>query len=175
MRTLSILALTLAAGPLLAQAKPAPSAVADARSLWKDASDWVVQSAVDFPEAKYGFKPTPEVRSFGELIGHVAGAQHMFCAISLGEKPPAEDAVEKAAKTKAALIEAMKASNTFCARAYAQADAATTGMVELFGTQRTRRYVLLENAMHDMEHYGNIVTYMRINGMVPPSSKPAPK
>lgn len=174
MQIRSILTLAFVAGPLLAQAKPAPSAVADARSLWKDASDWVVQSAVDFPEGKYDFKPTPDVRSFGELIAHVAGAQHMFCAIALGETPPAEDAVEKAAKTKTALIAAMKASNTSCERAYAQADGASLGMVDLFGTQRTRRYVLLENAMHDMEHYGNIVTYMRINGMVPPSSKPAP-
>lgn len=175
MRIPSLIALAVAGGPLLAQAKPAASPVADARALWKDASDYVVQSAVDFPEAKYGFKPTPEVRSFAELIGHVAGSQAMFCAIALGEKPPAEDAVEKAAKTKAELIAAMRASNAACAKAYAQSDAAATASVDLFGTRRTRLYTLLENAMHDNEHYGNLVTYLRINGMVPPSSKPAPK
>ena len=118
MRIRPVALFAFTAASLLAQA---PSPVADARALWKDASDYVVQSAVDFPEAKYGFNPTPEVRSFGELIANVAGAQHMFCAIALGEKPPAEDAVEKSARTKAALIAAMRESNMYCARAYAQA------------------------------------------------------
>ena len=52
-------------------------------------------------------------------------------------------------------------------------DAATTGKVDMFGTQRTRLGALIQNAMHDDEHYGNLVTYLRMNGMVPPSSKPA--
>jgi uncharacterized damage-inducible protein DinB len=169
----SLLVAAFAACPLLAQ-KPAPSPVADARTLWKESSGYVLQSAIDMPEDKYAYKPTPAVRSFGELIGHVAGSQMMFCAIALGEKPPAEDAVEKSAKTKAALVDAMRASSTYCERAYTQADGAVSAMVDLFGTPRTRLYTLLENASHDMEHYGNIVTYMRMNSMVPPSSKPAP-
>ena len=173
MATRSLIVLAVVAGPLFGQGKPA-SAVADARALFKEASDYIIQSAVDFPEAKYGFKPTPAVRSFGEIVGHVAGSQAMFCAIALGEKPPAEDAVEKSATTKAALIEAMRATTSGCARAYAQSDAAATAMVDLFGAQRSRLYTLLSNAMHDNEHYGNLVTYLRMNGMVPPSSKPAP-
>jgi uncharacterized damage-inducible protein DinB len=172
MNTRSLVVLAFAAGPLLAQGKPAPSAVADARELWKEASDYIVQSAVDVPEDKYGYRPTSAVRSFGEIIAHVAGAQSMFCAIALGEKPPAEDAVEKTAKTKAALIDAMRASNSYCARAYAQCDAQATASVDLFGATHTRLFTLMMNATHDNEHYGNIVTYMRINGMVPPSSKP---
>ena len=126
------------------------------------------------PESKYGYKPTPEVRSFGELIGHVAGSQLMFCAIALGEKAPAEDAVEKAATSKADLVKALDASNAYCARAYAQSDAAVSQSVSLFGSTQTRLYTLLINATHDNEHYGNIVTYMRLNGMVPPSSQPRP-
>jgi hypothetical protein len=98
----------------------------------------------------------------------------MFCAIALGVKPPAEDAVEKSAKTKAALVQALKESNDYCARAYNQTDAAAAASVELFGAQRSRLYTLLENATHDSEHYGNIVTYMRLNKMVPPSSRPRP-
>jgi uncharacterized damage-inducible protein DinB len=168
----SLFVLACAAGPLLAQARSASSAVADARELWKEATGFIVQSAIDMPEAKYGYKPTPAVRSFGELIGHVAGAQSMFCATAMGEKPPAEDAVEKTAKTKAALVEALRASNKYCERAYAQSDAAATASVDLFGTQRTRLYTLMMNAMHNNEHYGNIVTYLRLNEMVPPSSKP---
>jgi uncharacterized damage-inducible protein DinB len=173
MRTSSLLVLAFAAGPLLAQAKPAASPVADVRDLWKQATSYILESANDMPEAKYAFKPAESVRSFGELIGHVAGSQSMFCAIALGQKPPAEDAVEKGAKTKAALIAALKASNADCDKAYAQADAALGAKVDLFGQQKSRLYTLMMNATHDNEHYGNVVTYLRMNGMVPPSSKPA--
>jgi uncharacterized damage-inducible protein DinB len=148
--------------------------MSDARDLWKQASDFVLQSATDMPEAKFSYKPIATVRSFGEIIGHVAGSQSMFCAIALGEQPPAEDAVEKMAKTKAALIEAMRSSSAYCAKAYAQSDAAAGAMVDLFGEKRTRFFTLMENATHDNEHYGNLVTYLRMNGMVPPSSRPAP-
>lgn len=134
-------------------------------------SDYVLQSAMDVPEDKYAFKPTPEVRSFAELFAHVAGAQSMFCAIALGEKAPAEDAVT--ATTKADLIAAIKQSNTNCERAYAQGDAAVGASVGMFGEQHSRLYVLVMNATHDAEHYGSLVTYMRMNGMVPPSSKPS--
>jgi uncharacterized damage-inducible protein DinB len=150
---------------------PSPSAVSDTRAHWRTMSGYVLQSAMDVPEEKYSYKPTPEVRSFGELFAHVAGAQSMFCAMALGEKAPAEDAVK--AKTKAELIEALKTSNTNCERAYDQTDAATASNVDVFGQQHSRLYTLMMNATHDAEHYGNLVTYMRMNGMVPPSSKPA--
>ncbi|MES2177048.1 MAG: DinB family protein [Gemmatimonadota bacterium] len=179
MRTTALLLLTIAAAPVVAQtatpattktmATKAGSAVADIRSHWRTMSGYVLQSAVDVPEAKYAFKPTPEVRSFGELIAHVAGAQSMFCAMALGEKAPPEDAVS--AKSKADLIAAMKQSNQNCERAYAQSDASVSANVDVFGEQHTRLYALMMNATHDAEHYGNIITYMRINGMVPPSSK----
>jgi uncharacterized damage-inducible protein DinB len=169
-RNLLVAAIVLAGVTSVASAQ---GAVADTRALWADAVHNVVESAKDMPEAKYGYRPIAGVRTFGELIGHVAGSQEMFCAIALGQKPPAEDAVEKQAKTKAALIAALEKSNKSCEAAYAQSDAAATGKVELFGAQHTRHYTLVMNAMHDDEHYGNIVTYLRMNGMVPPSSKPA--
>ena len=151
----------------------AQGAVAETRSLWAETMRNVIEAAKDMPEAKYGYRPIATVRTFGELIGHVAGSQEMFCAIALGQKPPAEDAVEKAATTKAALVAALEKSNKSCDAAYALSDAATTGKVDMFGTQRTRLGALIQNAMHDDEHYGNLVTYLRMNGMVPPSSKPA--
>ena len=165
-RALTMLVFT--ASPLLAQGS---SAVATSRMLWGDVTNYLVQSAMDMPEEKYSYKPTPAVRSFGELIGHVAGAQNMFCAIALGEKPPAEDEVEKAAMTKDALVKALKASNDNCRRAYAQSDADAAAAVNAFGQQQSRLYVLMMNATHDNEHYGNIVTYMRMNKLVPPSSR----
>ncbi len=175
MLTRSLVLLAAAAVPSFAQgASSAKTNTGNAATLFNQVRDFIMQSAVDMPEAAYSFKPTPEVRSFGELIGHVAGAQHVFCAAALGDKPPAEDAVEKAAKTKAALIAALKASNDYCAKAYQQTDAAAAASAEIFGEKATRMLALLENVTHDNEHYGNIVTYMRMNKLVPPSSKPRP-
>ena len=168
----SLAILCAAATPAFAQAASATANVDNARLLWEGVRGYITDAAADVPETLYSFRPTPDVRTFGQLIGHIAGSQKMFCAMALGEKPPAEDAVEKAATTKAALSAALKESNDYCARAYKQTDAATAPMVDLFGQQRSRLFVLLENATHDNEHYGNIVTYMRINKMVPPSSKP---
>jgi uncharacterized damage-inducible protein DinB len=147
------------------------SPTADVRAQWRTTSGYVLQVAMDVPEEKYSFKPTPEVRSFGELFAHVAGSESMFCAMALGEQPPAEDAVT--ATSKAGLIDALKQSAKNCERAYAQSDAAVAGSVNLFGAQRSRLYTLIMNANHDGEHYGNLVTYMRMNGMVPPSSRPS--
>src|SRR5262245_22654586 len=118
-----VVGLALSAAPAFAQT-PANPNVANARMLWEDVHHYIAESAVDVPEALYSYRPTPEVRTFAELLGHVAGSEKMFCAIALGEAPPAEDAVEKAAKTKAALIAALKDASTYCARAYAQTDKA---------------------------------------------------
>jgi uncharacterized damage-inducible protein DinB len=145
-----------------------------ARLLWEGVRDYISQAAADFPESKYDFRPTPEVRTFGQLIAHVAGAQEMFCSIALGDKPRDEGAVEKTAKTKAELLAALRRSNEYCARAYGQSEDRGAVVVDLFGDKRPVLFVLLENATHDNEHYGNVVTYMRINGMIPPSSKPRP-
>jgi uncharacterized damage-inducible protein DinB len=168
----SLVLLCTAAAPVFAQAGSATSNVDNARMLWEPVRGYITEAAADVPENLYSFRPTPDVRTFGQLIGHIAGSQKMYCAMALGEKPPGEDAVEKTATTKAALVAALKESNDYCARAYKQTDAATKPMVDLFGQQRSLLFVLLENASHDNEHYGNIVTYMRMNKMVPPSSKP---
>ena len=97
----------------------------------------------------------------------------MYCAIALGEKAPAEDEVEKAAKSKADLIASLKASNDHCRRAYAISESAGGKMVDVFGQSRSALYALMSNTSHDSEHYGNLVTYMRMKGMVPPSSQPS--
>ena len=167
----SLILVVAASVPLFAQATANPAASA-ARLIWESNQDFITQSAADVPENLYSFRPTPDVRTFGEIIGHVAGAQGMFCAIALGEKVPAEDAVEKTATTKAALVDALKKSNEYCARAYAMTDQAAVAMVDLFGQQRSKLYALMMNASHNAEHYGNLVTYMRINKIVPPSSRP---
>jgi uncharacterized damage-inducible protein DinB len=149
----------------------ADRAVGTTRAIWQQVSGYITQAAEDMPEAKYGYKPTPDVRSFGELIAHVAGSQYMFCAAAVGDSARAEDDIEKSKTKKADLVAAMRASNEYCARAYQQTDEASDAKLKMFGQERTRLFVLIQNATHDAEHYGNLVTYLRLNGMVPPSSK----
>jgi len=173
--TSTVFCLLMLAGTLGAQTAAkasAPSVMGDLRQLWRQGTDYVGRSAAAVPDSAFAFRPTASVRTFGQIIGHVAGTQNMICAIALGEKVPAEDAIEKTATTKAALVQALKESNTYCARAYAMPDAAVGGMVDLFGSKATKRSALMLNATHNFEHYGNIITYMRMQGMVPPSSQP---
>jgi uncharacterized damage-inducible protein DinB len=166
---------TLFAVPVLAQTAPAPGAgVAAAANVWSGMTDNIIKSAEQMPESDYSFKPVASVRTFGQLIGHVAGAQYMFCAAALGEAPRAEGDIEKTVTTKAGLVAAMKESATYCKKAYAQSDASAAGAIKMFGSDQTRMYALMLNAAHNGEHYGNIVTYLRVKGMVPPSSQPQP-
>src|ERR687894_2169659 len=95
------------------------TAVSTTRLLWEPVIGYITTVAEELPEGKYSFKPTPEVRSFGEMIGHVAGAQYMFCAAALGEPGRNEDDIEKSRKTKAELVAALKASTQYCNKAYA--------------------------------------------------------
>ena len=172
--TLRLVALIVAAAllPLSARAQQASAdAMAALRDQWKGVSANVTAAAKELTEAEYAFRPVKGVRTFGELVGHVAGTQNMICAAVLGDKPAAEDAVEKTARTKTALVAALEASNAYCTKAYAIAGETMSAPVELFGGKMTKVAALALNAVHDGEHYGNIVTYMRMQGKVPPSSK----
>jgi uncharacterized damage-inducible protein DinB len=160
------------AAPALAQTGAQPtSAVQTSRMLWEQLIGWITTAASELPESTYAFRPTPEVRSFGQLVGHVAGAQYLICGAAMGEAPRKENDIEKTKTGKADLVAALKASNEHCAKAYAQTDKTAQGQTKLFGEDRTRLYALMLNATHDGEHYGNMVTYMRLNGIVPPSSR----
>jgi uncharacterized damage-inducible protein DinB len=94
--------------------------------------------------------------------------------MALGEPEKSEDEIEKSMTTKAQLVAALRASSEYCHRAYAQSDAAAAGEATVFGDKQTRMAALVLNTTHDAEHYGNVVTYLRIKGMVPPSSQPRP-
>ena len=138
---------------------------------WDGLEKNLAGSAALLPEADYDFKPVATVRSFGQIIGHVAGSQYMYCAAILGEKPRAEDEIEKGTMSKAELVKAIKASGAYCNRAYSLADADGNAKVTLFGTTVSKLSWLINNVGHDMEHYGNLVTYFRMKGMTPPSSQ----
>jgi uncharacterized damage-inducible protein DinB len=172
--TAALLAATTAivAAPSTAAAQaPKDPTMAALYTNWQAMIDNITKAAEEMTEANYAYKPVATVRSFGELIGHVAGTQDLICAAVLGEKVPAEDAIEKTAKTKAAIVAALKASTAHCAKAYNIPAASDTAMVDMFGSKSTKIAALTLNAVHDGEHYGNIVTYMRMKGLVPPSSK----
>ena len=164
--------LLLCAAPAYAQGGAAVTAVGTTRSIWEQYASYNLRSAEQMPEADYSFKPVSTVRSFGQLLGHIAGAQYMFCAAALGETPRGEDDIEKTTTTKAGLIAALKASGEYCRKAYAMSDADATGMTKIFGSDQSKLWVLSLNATHIGEHYGNLVTYQRMKGLVPPSSQP---
>ncbi len=169
------LAAVLAVAPLFAQTPPTqPSAnpLTDAIKGGADrVKDMLLKSAEQMPEADYAFKPTPEVRSFGQLLAHVADANNAICGAVIGEKPTVE--VEKTAVKKADIQKALADSFAVCDKAFASVtDANAAQTVSFFGRQMPRLAVLSFNAGHDYEHYGNVVTYLRLKGLVPPSSQP---
>ena len=137
--------------------------------------DILLRSAEKMPEENYKFKPTEAVRSYGQIVGHVADAQFSFCSIALGEKNPAPN-IEKTKTSKADLIAALKESFAYCDKAYdGMTDASGAQMVKLFGSDAPKFGALEVNNMHDLEHYGNLVTYMRLKNIVPPSSEAPPQ
>lgn len=175
MKKLAFLFLALVVSvPVLAQKTMptvGPGAVATLKANFNYVSNFNVQAAEEVPESEYAFRPTPVVRSFGQIIGHVADANYLICSTVLGKKNPSPG-VEKNKKTKADLIAALEASYKYCDAAFSLPDKESGVEVELFGQKQTRLSALLANVTHNWEHYGNIVTYMRMKGHVPPSSRP---
>ena len=137
--------------------------------------DYILRAADQMHEADYAFRPTPEVRSFGELLGHIASTQFLFCATALDEQPPTKEDFEKTRVTKATILEALHASFSYCDRAYAMIDRrATTRVRSDDRSEQIPLSMLVLNIGHDFEHYGNLVTYLRLKKLVPPSSQPRP-
>lgn len=133
----------------------------------------LLRSAEKMPEENFNFKPTDSVRSFGQIIGHVADAQYLFCSVALGEKNP-DPKIEQSKTSKADLIAALKDAFAYCDKAYdGMTDASAIQLVKFFGGDRPKLGVLMVNNMHNMEHYGNIVVYLRLKNIVPPSSEQA--
>ena len=162
--------LVLSAG--VAAAQSADPAVGSIRGTFDLVKGNIMKAAAQVGEDLYAFKPTPEVRSMGALFGHIADANFMICAAASGEKPTMSD-IEKTKTAKKELIAALEASFAFCESAFSGMTGARANETVKFllpGTH-TRLGILAFNNAHDFEHYGNIVTYMRLKGMVPPSSQ----
>jgi uncharacterized damage-inducible protein DinB len=175
-RTLVIVAALGAATSAFGQTAGAGGPVSDAiRDSWASAKRNITESATQMPDEGYGFKPVASVRTFGQILAHIAGANYEFCAGARGEKSPhAEDEFEKSATTKADIVKALDASLAYCDAPIASlTDKTAAELIDLpFGMPRgARAKLILLNIGHLNEHYGNLVTYFRVKGMVPPSSR----
>jgi uncharacterized damage-inducible protein DinB len=137
----------------------------------------VRESAEKMPEDKFSYQATKEVRTFGGFIGHVANAFYGSCSRAKGEANPNKEDFEKVTG-KAALVKAITGANEYCSSVFSAAN--DKWMLETItqgqganATQIPRAAILAANTSHGNEHYGNLVTYMRINGLVPPSTERA--
>lgn len=120
-----------------------------------EVSGWVTKAADLAPADKYGYRPASTVRTFGQVIAHIADSYNYYCARAVGKKVEWSDAVEKGATDKATLVLKLKQSLDACNAAYGG---------------RGQTGALIENIGHTNLHYGNIITYMRMLGLTPPSS-----
>jgi uncharacterized damage-inducible protein DinB len=175
-KRLCCLLIALAAAPVALHpqettATPSNPIAASEKGFYTLVSGEVIAAAEKMPEQNYSFKPTPDVRSFGQLVGHVADAQYGFCSTATGEPNPMKD-IEKTKTSKADLVTALKDAVDYCNKAYAgMTDAQGSQMVKLMNYDVARLAVLSVNTAHTDEHYGNMVTYLRLKGIVPPSSE----
>lgn len=168
----SMAALTMSAVPAAAQTK----ALADALDRMNaGVARNVVEAAEKMPAADYGFQPAPDksVRSFGRFVGHIANANFSYCSRVKGEANPNQEDFEKVTD-KAKLVAGIKAATTYCDAVYkAQTDTALSEMIAAGQAQQPKGQMLVQNISHTNEHYGNLVTYMRLKGLVPPSTERA--
>jgi len=165
-------AASLAQEKAAAPAQPNPNPLSTWNKVaYSRVKDILLRSAEKMPEENYSFKPVDTVRSYGQIVGHVADAQYLFCSIALGEQNPGLK-IEQTKTSKADLIAALNTAFAYCDKAYdGMTDASAAQMIKLFGNDAPRLAALTVNNMHDLEHYGNLVTYMRLKGIVPPSSE----
>lgn len=136
----------------------------------------LADAAEEMPAKEYAFRPTPQVRTFGQLIGHVINANFFFCSQAAGQKSPATTNYEQITG-KAKLVKELNDALDYCDAVYAATtDANFLRPVKVQdgpgapSSNTARGAVLMFNIAHNDEHYGNIVVYMRLKGLVPPST-----
>jgi uncharacterized damage-inducible protein DinB len=133
-----------------------PDAAAALREGFNEVSGWVTKAAEMVPDDKYNYRPVDSVRTFGQLVAHIADSYNYYCARGAGNNIEWSDAIEKGSTDKATLVPKLKQAVSQCNEVYK----GTNGRVG----------PLLGNVGHTSLHYGNIITYMRMLGMKPPSS-----
>ena len=130
------------------------------------------EAADKMPDAEYGFKPTPDIRSFGQLVGHVANAQFNACSAAKGEGNPNQGNDNEKKTTKAELVKALSDSFAYCDPVFASLTDETAVQFVKQGQNEVARGVVMSGTVtHDNEMYGTASVYMRLKGLVPPSTE----
>ena len=161
----------LLAAAASAQDAPANPLIASSRGMFAIAKNDILASANKIPPEMWSFKPTPEVRSIAQLLAHVADGQYEFCNLAAGTNVSKN--IEKTFKSNDDIMTGLNNAFAFCEATYAQmTDADAPTLVSMFGRRLSKLGAMDFNIAHTMEHYGNLVTYMRLKGIVPPSSEP---
>jgi len=164
-----------------ASAQPANPLTVGATQHYGIIKNNVTRAAAKTPDDVSPFRPTPEVRTIAQLIAHLADANYRLCSILAGQDPPMDAGIEKSKSGKTDLVKALAESFAYCDKQYAaMTDAAGTPIIKFDAggegsrvpIQMPRFTVLAFHTAHAFEHYGNLVTYMRLKGIVPPSSEP---
>ena len=125
------------------------------RKNWDLVAKWVSASANLVPADKYSYRPAATVRTFAQLIGHIADSHNYYCAVASGQKRDWSDPVEKGPQDRATLVAKLKQSIEACNKVY---------------TTAAQSEPLIDNVAHSSLHYGNVITYLRMMGLTPPSS-----
>lgn len=159
LRMLTILCcLLLPAASSFAQTAPdkTPDVATELRNGFNEVNGWVMKAAEAVPADKYNYRPVDSVRTFGQLIGHITDSYNYFCTNAVGTKVEWSDAVEKGSTDKDTMLPKLKEAVGRCTTTYSASNA--------------KLRPLLINVSHTSLHYGNIITYMRMMGLKPPSS-----
>ncbi len=152
------------------QAPPANPLSTEAKQMYNSVKNFMTKMAEKMPEEHYAFKATADIRTFGQLVGHVADSQARTCSTVNGA---AVQLNASAKTTKADLVAALKESFALCDKAFdALTDAKAVEMISMGQRQSTRLTALLRTVVHSNEEYGYMAVYMRLKGIVPPSSEP---
>jgi uncharacterized damage-inducible protein DinB len=134
----------------------------------------LTEMAAKMDEANYNFQPTRDVRTYGQLFGHVANAQFGTCAALKGEANPNQGTDNEKKATKAELVKALNDSFTYCDAAFAAlTDANVTESIKQGMNEVTRAAAAANLIAHSNEMYGTGAVYMRLKGLVPPSTERA--
>ncbi|HEY7302928.1 MAG TPA: DinB family protein [Bryobacteraceae bacterium] len=146
--------------------------VTEVNQSYQSVKNNLLKSAEKVPEEDYSFKPTPEIRSFGEVMAHVVEAQGHTCGAILGQQGASHAKLD----SKTEIVSALKNAFSECDKAYGSLTASNaTEMIKTGRGQRTRLGALMGNTTHDVEQYAILSVYMRLKGIVPPSSEQSGK
>ena len=155
---------------LLAQTDGGKNALSgEIKQAYTNIKNNLIKAAESMPEENYDYKPSPDIRSFGALVAHIADANTFYCSAYKGamKKPTASSKT-----TKADIVAALKAAfSDECDSVYdGLTDAAANEMVKVRSSEMTKMGVAIRNLGHDNEEYGYLAVYLRLKGIVPPSS-----